>query len=152
LIKTDIALIMNGDSYTDIDLRDLAARHRSTQADVTLVVNPPDGRGDCGSVYASAGCDVVQFAEKQSSANAPYINAGIYIVARTLLHELPAGIASSLERELFPKWLQEGRRLKIFTSTQKCVDIGTPERYQSAQDILASVEQGSWVPNCEGRG
>jgi NDP-sugar pyrophosphorylase family protein len=45
-----------------------------------------------------------------------------------------------LERELFPQWIQEGRRIKAFVHSGKCVDIGTPERYQTAQKALANAE------------
>lgn len=140
LVRSDIVLVMNGDSYTAVDLAELVADHRRAGADLTLVVNPPDGRGDCGSVYVNGRGDVERFAEKQSSASAPYINAGIYIVARSLLLEVPPGVAVSLEQELFPRWLHEGRRLRAFITPERCVDIGTPDRYTTAQQILASVE------------
>jgi len=141
LVRSDIALIMNGDSYMDVNLSELVAEHRSAQADLSLVVISPDGRGDCGSVYANQQGYVEQFAEKQSQSGAPYVNAGIYIVARSLLRDVPAAVPVSLEQELFPRWLQDGHRLKAFVSARRCIDIGTPDRYQSAQDILAAVER-----------
>ena len=116
---------------------------------MTLVVSSPDARGDFGSVYVNAEGYIERFAEKQGSSSAPYLNAGIYVVARSLLRDMPIGVAASLEQEIFPRWLGEGRRLKVFVCSRRCVDIGTPDRYQSAQDILACVEPESGVPNCE---
>ena len=141
LVRSDIVLIMNGDTYTAVNLAELVADHRRARADLTLVVNPPDGRGDCGSVYVNGQGDVERFAEKQSSASAPFINAGIYAVARSLLLEVPAGVAVSLEQELFPRWLHEGRRLRAFITSERCVDIGTPDRYRRAQETLSIVER-----------
>ena len=62
------------------------------------------------------------------------------MLSREMLYGIPAGLPISLERELFPKWIHEGRRVKAFIHSGKCVDIGTPERFQTAQEILATVE------------
>jgi NDP-sugar pyrophosphorylase family protein len=45
---------------------------------------------------------------------------------------IPSGRFISLEHELFPEWIQNGRHIKGFIHFGKCVDIGTPERYQTA--------------------
>jgi len=150
LVRSETVLIMNGDSYIDANLAELVADHMKAQADLSLVVNPPDGRGDCGSVYVNPQGFVERFAEKQYSSRAPFVNAGIYMVARRLLLEVPAGVPISLEQDLFPRWLQEGRSLKASVAFCRCIDIGTPDRFQSAQDLLAAVERESSLPDCEG--
>jgi NDP-sugar pyrophosphorylase family protein len=150
LVESDLALIMNGDSYTDADLSRFVADHREAKADVSLIVTSADGRGDCGSVYVNRKGYVERFAEKQNSAGAPYVNAGIYIMPRRLLHSIPPGLPVSLEQDLFPRWLEEGYHLKACVFSGMCVDIGTPDRYHRAQDILANVEMEPCVPNCEG--
>ena len=150
-VESDIALIMNGDSYTDADLSGFVADHREAKADISLVVTSPDGRGDCGSVYVNRKGYVERFAEKQSLTVAPYVNAGIYIMPQRLLHSIPAGLPVSLEQDLFPHWLQEGYHLKACVCSGMCVDIGTPDRYHRARDILANVEMEPCAPNCEGQ-
>jgi NDP-sugar pyrophosphorylase family protein len=44
---------------------------------------------------------------------------------------------------LLPRWLAEERDLRAFVHDGPCIDIGTPERYQSAQLALAAVEAGT---------
>jgi len=151
LVESDIAVIMNGDSYTDVDLSRFVMDHREAKADISLVVVSHDGRGDCGSVYLAQNGYVERFAEKQSSPGTPYFNAGIYIMSRSLLHNTPARLPVSLEQDLFPRWLQEGHHLKAFVCSGMCIDIGTPDRYHRAQDILANVEMELSVPHCEGQ-
>lgn len=139
-VQSDVALVMNGDSYMDADLRAFVAWHRESRADVSVIVAPRDGRGDCGAVHVAEDARVMGFVEKQGSSAAPYLNAGVYIVSRRILYNIPNGVKVSLETELFSQWLAEGRSVRAFISSGRCLDIGTPERYRSAQESLAKVE------------
>ena len=139
-VKSKSCLVMNGDSYTDVDLRAFVTAHRKSQADVSVAVVPVDARGDVGSVLLDADSNIVQFVEKGNSVPAAHLNSGIYMLTRDILLGIPSGFTISLERELFPKWIEEGRRLRAFIHSGPCVDIGTPERYQTAQRSLANVE------------
>jgi NDP-sugar pyrophosphorylase family protein len=133
---------MNGDSYTDGDLHAFAEDYRAAKADMSVLVVPADGRLDCGLVSVDSSRKVLGFKEKQTSAGTFHINAGIYIATKQLLHDVPPGLRLSLEEELFPRWLAEGKYIRAFSHAGCCVDIGTPERYQSAQEMLANVEIG----------
>ena len=57
---------------------------------------------------------------------------------RTLLDEIPAGKVS-LENEMIPKWMKEGRRLGGFVNDGYFIDIGVPEDYFRFQK---DVEEG----------
>jgi NDP-sugar pyrophosphorylase family protein len=142
LLESGSALVMNGDSYTDADLRWFACAHDEADADVSVLAVPVDGRGDCGSLVVENSGNVRQFEEKTASHLARHLNAGIYMMSHRMLYDIPAGVQISLERELFPRWIGEGRRVKAFVYSGKCVDIGTPERYETAQQLLACVEAG----------
>jgi len=139
-IDSDVALIMNGDSYTDADLAAFAADYWDARADISVLVVPADGRVDCGSVSVDANRLVLGFIEKQSSLGTQYVNAGIYMASKRILCDVPPGVQVSLEADLFARWLAEGKCLRAFNHAGKCIDIGTPERYQSAQVTLANVE------------
>ncbi len=89
---------------------------------------------------------IVVFEEKQNRPGCEYMNAGIYMLSREILYDIPAGIQVSLEHDMFPRWLQEGKHIQSVIDPGKCIDIGTPERYWLAQTILAMVEQGGSVP------
>jgi NDP-sugar pyrophosphorylase family protein len=145
-LETDIALVMNGDSYTDLDLGRFVAEHRATKADVSLAVVPADGRVDCGSVFADGSGKLTGFAEKKDDAGAPYINAGIYLLSKSLLLEIPSAVQVSLEREMLPRWLAARRSIHIFVVSSACVDIGTPERFSDAQRALANAERNPVKP------
>ena len=141
-VNTESVLIMNGDSYTDADLSRFAADHRESQADLTVLVVPTDGRVDCGLVSVTPDGKVIGFKEKQSATGMQFVNAGIYMVDRTILYEMPPNQRVSLEEELFPRLLAEGKSIRAFHHSGGCIDIGTPERYLNAQETLANVEPG----------
>ena len=149
-IASDSVLIMNGDSYTDADVSALASDFGAAHADMSVVVVPADGRVDCGLVSVDSSGRVLGFKEKQTATGNFYVNAGIYMATKRILSEVAPGARVSLEEELFPLWLSDGKHIRAFLHPGHCVDIGTPERYQSAQEILANVEAGESFPNPQG--
>jgi NDP-sugar pyrophosphorylase family protein len=150
-IGSDTALIMNGDSYTDADLTAFVTDYRSAKADVSMLVVPADGRVDCGLVSVDANGRALGFKEKQSALGAQYVNAGIYVATKRRLGAIEPSMQVSLETDLFPRWLAEGRYLRAFIHVGECIDIGTPERYQSAQFTLARVEPGGNLAKPKGQ-
>ncbi len=140
LVLSESVLIMNGDSYTDINICDVVEDHRASNAEVSIVVVPADGRNDCGMIRVNGIDRVVRFAEKPAVAERAYVNAGIYIVCSKLLYDIPSGIQVSIEHEVFPRWLEEQHEIRAIIVPGRCVDIGTPERYWNAQEVLRDAE------------
>ncbi len=140
LVESDHALVMNGDSYTEVDLQRFVLDYRNSGADASIVVVPDDGRADCGSVVVDGDNKVARFEEKQNRFRPHHVNSGIYLVSRRIVFGVEAGLPLSLEADLLPRWLGEGRHIRAFLCSGSCTDIGTPERYRSAQRSLASVE------------
>jgi mannose-1-phosphate guanylyltransferase len=150
-INSHSVLVMNGDSYTNVDFTQFLDHYRATAADASVVVVPADGRRDCGFVLLDGDGQVKSFDEKQAPADASYVNAGIYLLSQQMLLDIPAGEAVSLERELLPRWLREGKKIKGFLYSGRCIDIGTPERYDHAQSVLANVEAEVCIPQGDQR-
>jgi mannose-1-phosphate guanylyltransferase len=140
LVESNIAIVMNGDTYTDIDLQRFVIHHQRSNADGSVVVVPVDGRGDYGAPRLDECNRLLAFDEKPNDRGSQYMNAGIYILSRELLFDIESGSPISIEREMFPQWLAEGRYMQAFVHNASCVDIGTPERYLRAQSILRQAE------------
>ncbi len=149
-VKSAQVLIMNGDSYTDADLSNFVAGHRESHADLSVVVVPTDGRVDCGLVSVDPAGRVLGFKEKQSATGTQYVNAGIYMVDKRILYQMPPNQRVSLEEEIFPRLIAEGKNIRTFHHLGRCVDIGTPERYLAAQEILANVEPDAFLSSPKG--
>ncbi len=149
LVGTETALVMNGDSYTDADLSRLVREHAGNNADVTVVVIP-ETRSDAGSVVLDRDGKVKAFAEKRHVPESRYLSAGIYMLSKNLIAGVPQGSKISLEEQLFPQWLANGKSIEGFVYEGQCLDIGTPERYMKAQHALEKVESETFIES-EGR-
>lgn len=127
----DSVLAMNGDSFCDVDLRDFWACHRSRETDATLVMAAVSNAAPYGRLQVDADGRILGFDEKDVEGGSGWINAGIYLFSRSLLGTIPEGRPVSLEREMFPAWI--GRNIYGYRSAGRFIDIGTPERYASAE-------------------
>jgi mannose-1-phosphate guanylyltransferase len=131
----DRFLALNGDVLTDLDLAALLAAHRSAGARATLALYPVEDSGAYGLVSLDAGGRVLEFLEKTGEAAPGEINAGAYVLERSVLDLIPAGREVSIEREVFPRLVGAG--LHGLRLDGYWMDIGTPERYlQASWDIL----------------
>jgi NDP-sugar pyrophosphorylase family protein len=130
---------MNGDSYTGANLADLISEHEQSKSDASILVVAADGRDDCGFIRIDGQHRICSFDEKSTLNPSKYLNAGIYVISRNLIAGIPPQTSLSLEKDVFPAWLKEGRRIHASIFAGHCVDIGTPERYKSAQQCLSSL-------------
>ena len=128
-------LAMNGDSFCEVDLGDFWACHRSRETDATLVMAEVPSAAPYGRLQVDADGHIRGFDEKDAKGGPGWINAGIYLLSRRLLGTIPEGRPVSLEREMFPSWI--GRNICGYRSAGRFIDIGTPERYASAERFFA---------------
>jgi D-glycero-alpha-D-manno-heptose 1-phosphate guanylyltransferase len=132
-------LVLNGDSYCDLDPAEFWREHRDAGLAATLAaVEVPDG-----SRYGSMAWDesgrLTHFGEKEDGAGARWINAGIYGLSREFLDAMSPATPLSLEREVFPKWIARG--IHVFARRVRFIDIGTPDSYRAAQEFFAGTAQ-----------
>lgn len=136
LFNFDSVLVMNGDSYCDANLGEFWLWHGARHARVSLLLSRVLDTERFGQVQVDRDGKVTDFREKGTGQGLGWINAGIYLLSRDLLAEIPANRTVSLEREVFPNWI--GRGLYGFQSEARFMDIGTPEAYASAQSFFAN--------------
>ena len=127
LPQTDSAqvLVLNGDSYCQVDLPAFWAWHHTRPAAASLLLTQVPDTRRYGRVERDAHDAVTGFVEKSAAAGPGWISAGLYLLARQLLTEIPAGRAVSIEREVFPAWV--GRGLYGCPLGGRFLDFGTPE-------------------------
>ena len=130
MLDSDPVLVVNGDSFCGLDLKDFLNWHDSQRAVATLVSVWMADAGRYGHVNIKGDGCVLGFNEKGCCSEG-WINAGIYLLSRSLLQDIPEGTAVSLEREMFPMWV--GRGLYGYRTNQPFLDIGTPESYAEAK-------------------
>ena len=99
-----------------------------------MVLNRQDDVSRFGAVDIGPQRQVTAFREKDQTAGAGLINAGVYIVATDLIAGIPCDVPYSLERDLFPDLI--GKGLFAMVAAGPFVDIGTPESYDDSVRVL----------------
>jgi mannose-1-phosphate guanylyltransferase len=131
----DRFLALNGDVLTDLDLTALVRTHEERAARATIALYPVEDSSAYGLVHCDEQGGVREFLEKTGEAVPGEINAGAYVLDRSVLDLVPAGRTVSIEREVFPRLVGDG--LSALPLDGYWMDIGTPERYlQASWDIL----------------
>ncbi len=123
------AIVVNGDTYIDVDLEHLASAHaiaRESGAVATLTLTEMLHADRYGTVSLDSNGWVSDFHEKDPT-NSGWVNAGVYVIERELLDRIPPGEPVSLERDVFPDAIADGLTLAAFAHGGPFHDIGTPE-------------------------
>jgi len=137
-IDTPQSLLLNGDTWLDLDFRAMVAAHRTASARVTIAVLEVADVARYGAVEVEDQ-RVVRFAEKGRSG-AGLINAGAYVLEPDLFDEVAMPEAFSLERDFLSPNLTRLSPL-AYAVQGGFIDIGTPSDYQRAQGFFDAVTQ-----------
>ena len=141
LLESSDFLVANGDSFLEVGISDMFRFHREHRGLVSMAVVQSDDAGRFGTVQVDDRNRVIGFSEKTGRKQPGVINGGVYVFSRGIFDFIPEG-PSSLERDVFPRVLNEG----IYAVEQRgmFIDIGTPQDYARAQelrDALAGAAQ-----------
>ena len=131
-------LLLNGDSFCETPLADFQDFHSRRSADIRLVLTRLEDCSRYGRVQMNPDGRVLCFEEKTQAGGPGWINAGIYLIQRKLIEEIPLGKQLSLERDLFPGWVNH-KRFCGFTCAGRFLDIGTPESYAQSETFFAPI-------------
>ena len=136
-VTEDSFFVLNADTFYQIDYSRLVTMQRESDLDMALVLREVPDISRYGAAVLMNG-RLTGFNEKSAEAKPGTINGGVYLMKRALLDEIPAGKVS-LENEMIPKWLSEGRALGGFVNDGYFIDIGIPEAYYQ---FIEDVEKG----------
>ncbi|MCO4754509.1 MAG: NTP transferase domain-containing protein [Bacteriovoracaceae bacterium] len=129
----DKLLMLNGDTLTTLNLWELVEKAEESDAIALQFMEVCDRYG---TVEVSPENDVLSFSEKFPGIVDSYINAGVYFLNRkTVSGKIPAGKFVSIEKEIFPRI-----KLKGIKFNANFIDIGIPEDYRSAQELIPKWE------------
>jgi mannose-1-phosphate guanylyltransferase len=131
----DRFLALNGDVLTDLDIDALLRLHAVRGARATIGLHPVEDSAAFGLVEREEDGEVLAFLEKTGEPRRGEVNAGMYVLERSVLDLIAPGENVSIEREVFPRLVGDG--LYGLCLDGYWMDIGTPERYlQASWDIL----------------
>ena len=130
-------LLLNGDTFFEVDLNDLFLFHNEHNAEWTMSLFRSKDLDRYMGVDLEDNGEILSL---QSGGNELTLlaNGGVYLVNPSALKRLnyKPYTKSSLENDLLPKFISLGGGLYGFESSGKFIDIGVPEDYYRAQKIL----------------
>jgi NDP-sugar pyrophosphorylase family protein len=137
-------LVLNGDSFVEIDFNELLGFHRRNSGLATIAVVPVQNASRYGTVQVEAGGRVLGFVEKTGQNTPGMINAGVYVFGHAVLAQILEG-PGSLERDVFPRLLELG----VYAVEQRgmFIDIGTPDDYARAREMCDRLSTAALYEN-----
>jgi D-glycero-alpha-D-manno-heptose 1-phosphate guanylyltransferase len=135
LINGDDFLVMNGDSYFDLDFETFHSFHLSKESSLSLALAAMDDTGRYGRVVVNNFGKVLGFKEK-CSGGCGLINSGVYLFNHNALPIFPPGNIS-LEQHILPQIVDKG--LYAVQHNVFFIDIGIPEDYLFLSGHYSSI-------------
>ena len=127
-------LVMNGDVLTDLDYAELVRVHAATGAAITIAAFPRKVKIDLGVLEANEAGRLTGYREKPTRTYE--VSMGVYVYEPHVLERI-----SPNEYLDFPTLIQEllaaGEHVHVHRANAFWLDIGRPDDYAEAQDIIS---------------
>lgn len=128
----DTVLVMNSDLFTNINYEDFYLHFKEHDADMSVAAVPYDVDIPLG-VLKLDGRNITGLMEKPHFGY--YANAGIYLIKRSALDYIPKDTMFH-STDLVEALIAAGRKVVRFPIGGTWIDIGTPQEYRRANDMV----------------
>lgn len=126
-------IVMNGDTYFDVDIKDMLRVHRSNNNDLTVAGRKISDMSRYGTLVLD-GNRIIKVEEKKYTDKG-VINGGIYILKKDYIGKLPFTGNFSFEKDVLERDALN-KRFEACVFKEYFIDIGIPEDYRRAQEEL----------------
>ncbi len=128
----DTVLLMNSDVFTNIDYEDFYLHFLQHDAEMSVAAIPYNVSIPYG-ILDLEGRNIQGLIEKPKYTY--YANAGIYLIKRSALDEIPDETFFNAT-DLVEKLISEKKKVIRYPLNGTWIDIGNPQEYQKAQDLV----------------
>lgn len=128
----DTILVMNSDLFTNINYEDFYLHFKDHDADMSVAAIPYDVDIPLG-ILNLEGRNIIGLTEKPHFGY--YANAGIYLIKKSALDLIPEDEMFH-STDLVEALVAEGRKVIRFPLNGTWIDIGTPQEYRRANDMV----------------
>jgi D-glycero-alpha-D-manno-heptose 1-phosphate guanylyltransferase len=134
LINGEDLLVLNGDTFVQIDLKQMANFHQQMGKLITIAAVRVENPGRYGQLVIQNGV-ISEFKEKGQEIISNYINAGVYIFKKEILKYF-SGEKQDFEKDIFPKFLNN---IATFKTAGYFIDIGVKEDYYRFNEEIKNL-------------
>ena len=137
LINADKFLVLNGDTYFNINIVDMYHCHDKMKADITIAVANASESRRYGTIQIDEKNKIVSFQEKSNIAGTNVVSGGVYIFNKSITEEMQKEVSYpiSIETDIFQNYVSK-TNMYAFESSREFLDIGKPEDYMRASKFL----------------
>lgn len=128
----DTVLVMNSDLFTNIDYEDFYLHFLENNADMSVAAVPYSVNVPYG-IFELTGRDIHGVKEKPTYNY--YANAGIYLIKKKLLDLIPDNVFYNAT-DFMEMLIEKNHKVIRYPLTGYWIDIGKPEDYQKAQELV----------------
>ena len=132
----DTVLVMNSDVFTNIDYEDFFLHFQQHDAEMSVAAIPYNVAIPYG-IFDLEGRNIKGLIEKPKYNY--YANAGIYLIKRRALDEIPEETMFHAT-DLVEKLIAEGKKVIRYPLNGTWIDIGNPQEYQKANDLVKHLK------------
>lgn len=129
LAADENVLLLNGDTFFDIDLKILESTHKKNNSDFTIALRKTNDCSRYDVIKIDTNNRVTGFI-KRNQVNEGFINGGVFILKKNILNRMP--VKFSLETDFIEKNF-ESKYIFGITFDNYFIDIGIPKDYIKAQ-------------------
>lgn len=129
--------VVYGDTMLNVDLGRMAAEHLRRGADITLLTHPNDHPHDSDLIEANPEGWVTRihrYPHPKDGFLGNLVNRALYVIRRDALKRW-AGTRTKQDfaKDVFPRLLEDGKRILAYRSKEYIKDMGTPERLEAVE-------------------
>lgn len=132
----DTVLVMNSDLFTNINYEDFYLHFKEHDADMSVAAIPYDVDIPYG-ILSLDGRNITGLSEKPHYGY--YANAGIYLIKKTSFDLIPENTMFH-STDLLDALVAAGRKVIRFPLSGTWIDIGTPQEYRKAKDLVKFMQ------------
>lgn len=132
----DTILVLNSDLFTNIDYEDFFLHFQSHDAEMSVAAVPYNVSIPYGILDLN-GREIKGLIEKPKYNY--YANAGIYLIKKSALAEVPAEEFFNAT-DLIEKLIAQGKKVIRYPLNGTWIDIGNPQEYEKAQDLVKHMK------------
>lgn len=138
----DTFVAANGDVFADLDVAEQIETHLRTGADVTDLLTPVDNPCEYGIACVDDDLRITAFKDKPRPEEvfSNLINAGVYVVQRSVLDLVPEGEFCDFSMDIIPEVIARGGRVQGHRLNGLWMDVGRPHDLLRANLVVASGE------------
>ena len=129
-------LVMNSDLFTNINYEDFYLHFKEHDAEMSVAAVPYTVSVPYG-IFDLDGRDIRGLIEKPTYNY--YANAGIYLIKKSALGEIPDDTFFNAT-DLIEKLIAEGKKVIRFPLNGTWIDIGNPQEYQKANELVKHIQ------------